>query len=133
MRGYGQLGEVGDKVVYNKHYALCPVGVCTGFCTTPLCGRPRTGDCTGAYVCKMPHAYPPEFQFESLLGAWQVAADRVTSSLVQQALTERDMVVEAQEEHLVKLEGQVFRPDWRFFVGLGLVGAGVYFFRKKGR
>lgn len=119
---------------YNKYRALCPTGICTGFCTTPICGVPRPGDCAqGSTVCRVAHVYPPTFQFDSLLKAWQQAADRVTASLVQQSFSERDDFVEAKEKNLGRLESSGFRPDWRFLVGFGLAGVGIYFFRKKGR
>jgi hypothetical protein len=127
------------RFVVDPNLLFCPAGsgMCPGLtCTRPLCARPRVGDCPSGQAgpCLMPHPYPPTpFPFEDLVAAWQDASDKVTASMMQKNLQQRDEAVILKEESLDQIESGGWRPDLRFLVGLGLAGTGAYLFWKFGK
>lgn len=108
---------------------LCPTGVCAGRCSIPVCGHPRPEDCLGA-VCLVTHEQRP-FPFDELVAVWRGASDRVTSLEMRRVLEGRDELVEERNLQAAKLESGGIVLDWRFYLGVGLAGAGAYLLWKK--
>lgn len=109
--------------------ANCLNGLCPNRCAAPVCGHPRPEDCLGA-VCLVTHEQRP-FPFDELVAVWRGASDRVTSLEMRRVLEGRDELVEERNLQAAKLESGGIVLDWRFYLGVGLAGAGAYLLWKK--
>lgn len=102
-------------LTFDPNLAICPpdAGLCPGsVCSRPICGYSRVGECVGAQ-CQVWHEYPPI-----------VAYDRFIEVLTQGL----------KEANLQEIQESGWKPDWRFWAGLTMAGAGGYiFWKSKGK